>query len=157
MKSTTKKITEFLNDYSRTLDDAQKSKLEKLQYDAWSFGGKKEISEKLINLVLSGKKTATAGLFFESEKIPAAGSLGIILDQDENPCCLIEYTEVSTKLFTDVDFEFAKDEGEGFMSLEDWQKEHRKVFKEWHNNIFSDESFVLCERFRLLFPKNCST
>ena len=153
MTKHSQKITDFLNDYLRTLDDAQKSKFEKLQYDAWSFSDEKEISEKLINLVLSGKKMATAGLFLESEKIPAVGSLGIILDQDENPRCLIEYTEVSTKLFTNVDFEFAKDEGEGFTNLEDWQKEHRKVFKEWHKDIFSDESFVVCERFKLLFSQ----
>ena len=110
MTKHSQKITDFLKDYLRTLDDAQKSKFEKLQYDAWSFSDEKEISEKLINLVLSGKKMATAELFLESEKIPAVGSLGIILDQDENPRCLIEYTEVSTKLFTDVDFKFAKDE-----------------------------------------------
>lgn len=148
-----KKITDFLDQYKQSLDAAQKTKFEELQYDTWSFSDEKEFSEKLINLVLSGKKVATARLFIENERAPAVGSLGVILDHEANPRCLIEYTKVNTKPFTDVDFEFAKDEGEGFTDLEDWRKEHRKVFKKWYGDIFSDNSIVVCKRFKLLFPK----
>lgn len=147
------KITKFLEEYLNTLNEKDRAIYEKLPYEVWGFGQDKEFSERLIGLVVSGKKTATAGLYLETEIQPIAGSLAIIVDHNFEPTCLIEYTKIEVKPFLEVDLEFSKEEGEGFVDLEDWRENHRKIFKLWHPDVFSENSLVVCERFKLLYPR----
>mgnify|MGYP003395284822 FL=1 len=51
----------------------------------------------------------------------------------------------------EVNFEFAQAEGEGFKDIEEWRAEHRKVFKEWSGNSFTDDTLILCEKFKLIY------
>lgn len=48
----------------------------------WDFGNKKELADKLKQLVLSGRKKATTGLYNKYDKIPKVGERAAILDSD---------------------------------------------------------------------------
>lgn len=128
-------------------------------YEVWFFHHNRESSKKLAQLVLSGKKKATASLMENESDVGAGGSLGgysVVTDFDGNPQCVIQTTEVRRLPFREVDAQFAFDEGEGDQTLEYWRTAHRKFFTECCRelNIEFDESMLIsCKRFELLFPK----
>jgi uncharacterized protein YhfF len=153
MKSSSKeKIRTFLGEYFETLSPDRRGDLESLEYDVWNFGEDKEFSERLMRLVVEGKKRATAGLYRQGQKVPAVGSFGIILDHEGAPHCLIRYTDVIVRPFSEVDFEFAKEEGEGFKDIEDWRREHWRFFMQ-EDLDWNDSGLVLCKKFVLLYSK----
>ena len=128
-------------------------------YEVWFFHHKREPSKKLADLVLLGKKQATASLMENESDIGEGGIVGgysVVTDFDGNPQCVIITTEVRKLPFTEVDEQFAFDEGEGDQTLEYWRTAHRKFFIECYLelNIEFDESILICcKRFKLLFPK----
>lgn len=73
---------------------------------------------------------------------------------------LIETTEVRVTTIGEVDLAFAREEGEGFTSVADWRAAHEVFWlshadetRAWLNDPDwrpSDETQVVCERFRLL-------
>ena len=129
-------------------------------YQVWYFGNTSEMARELAELVISGKKTATASLveFNEthSESAPINNGLSVVTDFEGLPLCIIQTTEIRHLLFREVDAKFAFDEGEGDQTLEYWREIHRQYFtkeaKEF-NLEFNDDSLIACERFKLLFPK----
>lgn len=146
-------LTQVTNDkvknYIDNLSDDRKSLFKNKDYDVWNFG-----NDALLQLVLEGKKVATAGLLAQHNKVPQVGDLGIITDSQDEPRCIVEYTNIETKPFLEVDFDFAQAEGEGFQNIEDWRNEHQKVFREWTNNAFTDNDLVLCENFKLVYSNS---
>lgn len=116
--------------------------------DEWDFGNDR-LAEKLKELVLSGEKTATTGLWEVGDKIPKVGEYAGILDKNGKRFCIIQYTNVEVKSFLDVDFEFAVLEGEGDKNIEQWRQSHRKYFKKYYQD-FSDQSLVVCSQFKLI-------
>jgi uncharacterized protein YhfF len=115
----------------------------------WSFGDDQTLSDKLKQLVLSGTKTATTGLWREDKKLPVVGDYEAILDSDGRRFCIIQITDVKVKSFLEVDYDFVKKEGEGYSNLEAWRQDHRRVFHQW-SEIFTDQSLVICEEFKLI-------
>jgi uncharacterized protein YhfF len=92
----------------------------------------------------------------ENEELPAVGDLSIITNWDGEPLCIIETTEVQVKPFDEVDEGFAYDEGEGDQSLAYWREVHWDVFSRECSTIGREpvESMpVVCERFRVIFPR----
>ena len=140
------KAQSFLESYLKNLPVERKAIFEKKEYDVWSLG-----ADKLLNLVLESKKTATAGLLADHDTVPVVGSLGIITDSQDKPRCIVAYTDIQIRPFMEVNFEFAQAEGEGFKDIEEWRAEHRKVFKEWSGNSFTDDTLILCEKFKLIY------
>ncbi|HFU4497879.1 ASCH domain-containing protein [Streptococcus suis] len=67
-------------------------------------------------LVLEGKKTATAGALksyqFENVDIPRLGQYNIVLDSKNQPLCIIRTTKVEIIPFLEVSSEQAYKEGE---------------------------------------------
>src|SRR3989344_2455698 len=135
-----------VKNYIENLPDDRKILFENKDYDVWDFG-----NDDLLQLVLEGKKVATAGLLDQHTKIPKVGDFGIITDSQNEPRCIVEYTDIETKPFLEIDFHFAQAEGEGFQDIEDWRSEHRKVFKEWSGNTFTENDLILCENFKLVY------
>lgn len=115
----------------------------------WSFGKNKELAQKLQRLVLDGVKTATTGLFFDVQSIPAVGEVATIIDSDDNAVCAIEYTSIEVKPFMDVAFDFVVKEGEGYKNVEEWRKSHRDFFRAEYPNKFKEDSQVVCEEFKV--------
>ncbi len=118
---------------------------------AFTFGDSRELCDRLLSLVRSGKKRATCGALRDftegGEALPQAGRRDIALDWDGRPALVIETTEVTLRRFRDVDAGFALAEGED-ETLAGWQDGHRGYFE--RNGGWSEEMELVCERFRLI-------
>ena len=96
--------------------------------ESFCFGDSPEMSETLLNLVVSGKKTATSWASVHGDYKTVVGEKMIVTDYENNPKVIIQTTDLVLKKFQDVDESFAKAEGEGDLSLEYWQRGHREYF-----------------------------
>lgn len=128
-------------------------------YQVWFFSNTRESAKELVELVLKGKKTATASLVAVNELNPAEAPVdagySVVTDFDGNPQCVVQTVEIRQLPFDEVDAEFAFDEGEGDQSLEYWRGCHWKYFSEEAARLkiaFDEKSLITCERFRLLYP-----
>lgn len=121
---------------------------QELVSDEWDFGNDRELADRLKKLVLSGKKTATTGLYKKGAKVPRVGDYAAILGSDKKRFCIIQYTNISIKPFLDVGYEWVKLEGEGDINIEEWRGNFKSFFVselERSGNNF----LVICEEFRL--------
>jgi len=130
-------------------------------YEAWSFGDGPEMADRLGELVLAGQKTATCMALWEveagEEPMPRVGERSVILDGGGDPLCVVETTEVEVRRFDEVDEGFARDEGEGDLSLAYWREVHRRFFAGTLPAIgrrFAEEMPLVCERFRVVHEKS---
>jgi len=126
-------------------------------YSSWSFGNSNEMADRLVNLVIEGKKRGTSSLkclYDEEEELPKVGEYSIILGSNENPKCIIKNVEVIEVPFNEVTKEMARLEGEGDLSLKYWREAHMNFFgrelKELEK-IFSEELIVIYENFELVY------
>jgi uncharacterized protein YhfF len=123
-------------------------------HTAWGFGSSPEMATDLGLLVRDGPKRATASLRSEydaDEPLPASGDLGVILDGDGRPLCVVRTASVEVRAFGDVDEEFAWTEGEGDRSLAYWREAHLRFFTAGGTRP-EDDTEVVLERFDLLWP-----
>ena len=118
----------------------------------FSFGDSPELNDALLELVLSGKKTATCGALrdfgADGEELPVVGRRDVVLDSNGDPACAIETVEVTIKRFDEVDAEFAAAEGEGDQSFESWKASHKRYFA--RTGGFSFDMKLVCERFKVI-------
>ncbi|MDJ0976048.1 MAG: ASCH domain-containing protein [Planctomycetota bacterium] len=128
------------------------------QPEAWAFGVGPEMADALGRLVVDGTKTGTCSLLWEyeheGEALPAVGELGIVLDGEGAPLCLIETTAVTQVPFDEVDAKHAAAEGEGDRSLAHWREVHWRFFTRLCEKIgreVSETMPLVCERFRVVF------
>ncbi|MEP7360726.1 MAG: ASCH domain-containing protein, partial [Chloroflexota bacterium] len=113
-----------------------------------------ELRRKLVEAVLRGDKIGTAGLATDfaphtSDPLPKRGDRWRLLDFDDEPVGIVETTEVRVVPAGQVDVHFARDEGEGFESVADWRAAHERF---WSDHSITDETLIVCERFRLMEP-----
>jgi uncharacterized protein YhfF len=102
----------------------------------------------LVEAVLDGRKTATAGLHgvFEDEPTPTPGDRFVVEDERGAPRAIVEVTEVRVLPAADVDVQFARDEGEGFESVEDWHAAHERFFE----RRIEPDTLIDAVRFRVV-------
>jgi uncharacterized protein YhfF len=127
-------------------------------YEAFHFGDSEELANSLAELVLAGRKRATAGSLWSYEadgkRIPRPGDLSVVTDFSGTPLCVIETTRVDVMPLDEVGAEFAAVEGEGDGSLAYWQEGHTAYFsRECARNgrSFAPNMLVACERFKVVF------
>ena len=109
-----------------------------------------DLRRQLVDAVLRGEKTATAGLrsdYGPDERLPEPGDRSLLLGWDDEPVGVVETTEVRVVRAGDVDVQFARDEGEGFESVADWRAAHERF---WAGQEITDDTLVVAERFRLV-------
>src|SRR5215469_8527112 len=111
-----------------------------------------DLRRQLVDAVLRGDKTATAGLReqFEpntDEPMPQVGEQMLLVGWDDEPLGVVETTEVRVVPAGRVDLQFARDEGEGFENVGDWRAAHERF---WSDRVITDETPIVCERFRLI-------
>lgn len=128
-------------------------------YQNWYFSNSPETAAELAELVLSGKKRATASSAamneIEPDKAPIPDGYSVVTDFDGHPMGVIRTTEIRHLPFNEVDADFAFDEGEGDQSLEYWREAHWSYFTKeaaQHGFYFDENSVVCCERFELVYP-----
>ena len=109
-----------------------------------------ELRRQLVAAVLAAEKTATAGLWSEYEAegqpLDAPGTRYLLHDYDDQPVGLVEVTEARRVRAADVDLAFARDEGEGFESVEDWRVAHEQFFEQ----PLEPDTEIVAVRFRLV-------
>lgn len=128
---------------------------ESADYEAWAFG---DDPDRLAELVLTGRKTATASVYplyeLERKPLPEAGEYSVILDSRDRAVCVIRTVRVSVAPFRDVSPEQAYREGEGDRSLAYWREVHERFFR-WElaeaGLTFSPDMPVVCEEFEVVF------
>lgn len=126
---------------------------------SWAFGATAKHADELLELVLAGTKTGTAGPLAEyeaeGEHIPFVGELSVVLDGRGRPRALIETTDVQTVPFDRVSEEHAWSEGEGDHTLAAWREIHERFWRTYPvpGREFSYQMPVVCERFRLLYSE----
>ncbi|ROP43806.1 ASCH domain-containing protein [Pseudokineococcus lusitanus] len=127
---------------------------------AWSFGDKPEQADELLELVLTGVKTATASAHWEyeaeGEELPRPGDLSIVLDGAGHPRALVRTTSVEVVPFREVTAEHAYAEGEGDRSLEHWRAVHEGFFGAGLALVgeqFRADMPVVCEGLQLVHPR----
>jgi uncharacterized protein YhfF len=111
-----------------------------------------ELRRSLVEAVLAGRKTATAGLRedhapFTDEPLARPGERFLLLDFDDRPVAIVETTEVRIVPAGEIDLEFGIDEGEGFETVADWRAAHENF---WASREITDETLIVAERFRLV-------
>jgi uncharacterized protein YhfF len=127
-------------------------------YVAEGWGDSPAMADKLGALIVQGAKTATCSAVWEWEAegnpIPQAGLITIALDGRGEPLCIVEAVEMTVRKYNEVDADFAREEGEGDLSLNYWREEHRNFFSRVLPKIgkeFSEDMPLVCERFRVIY------
>ena len=128
-------------------------------YVAEGWGDSPAMADELGALIVQGTKTATCSALWEWElegnPIPQPGLITIALDGRGEPLCIVETVQVSIRKYNEVDADFAREEGEGDLSLYYWQKAHRNFFSRVLPKIgkhFTPDMPLVCERFRVIYP-----
>jgi uncharacterized protein YhfF len=104
-----------------------------------------ELRQRLVDAVLAGEKTATAGLHGE-EPAPAVGDRFVVEDAQALPKAVVEVTEIRVLPAGEIDLQFARDEGEGFESVEEWREAHERFFE----RTLHAETLIEAVRFRVV-------
>lgn len=98
--------------------------------------------ERLVRLVLEGRKRATAGLVseyeFENEPIEYPGEHLAIVDNDGRHVGTLKVTRVEILRFADVPDEFALAEGEGDLDAADFRSSHMKYWTRVGETVTDD-------------------
>jgi uncharacterized protein YhfF len=131
------------------------------RYVAAAFGDSGPMADELLALVLSGRKRATASLSRDyrrpdSDPFPTVGDYVIWVDGSGNPRCITRTTQVEVKPLSQVDDQFAWDEGEGDRSRAWWLDAHRRYFArqaEREGFAMHDDTETVFERFELVWVR----
>jgi uncharacterized protein YhfF len=150
------RIEQFWQAYLATLPE--NSPIRNEHYDADWFGDNPQLADELAELIMAGTKTATCSALWwweaEGKAIPTVGYKSILLNSLGEPLCVLETTEVTIRPYNEVDAAFARDEGEGDLSLEYWREAHWRFFSRTLPKIgkeFDQGMPLVCERFRVIF------
>jgi uncharacterized protein YhfF len=129
------------------------------EYTVEHFGASPRLADELLDIVLSGRKRATAELVGEfvarGDTVPRIGSHWIACDSTGKPRVVIRSTELRIGPFGSVDAAFAADEGEDDGSLDSWRREHRRYWTRVsaaRGAVWSEDDEIVFERFSVVWP-----
>jgi uncharacterized protein YhfF len=109
-----------------------------------------ELRRQLVTAVLAGEKTATSGLWSEyeaeGETVENVGDRYALRDYDDLPVAIVEVTEGRVVAASEIDLDFARDEGEGFASVEEWRLAHERFFQQ----PIEPDTKIVTVRFRVV-------
>jgi uncharacterized protein YhfF len=116
--------------------------------ESFAFGDSPALADKLLELVLIGRKIATCWAASEGGKGVEVGKRWVVNDGQGRARAVLETVELTRRRFEDVDEGFAFDEGEGDRSLGHWRRAHTNYFT--RRGEFAPGMELYCERFRLV-------
>ena len=127
-------------------------------YESFHFDDNETAANKLGDLVLQGRKRATASLLWAYETnnspIPKVGDLSVVINWQKEPLCIIETTRVEIVPYEDVSEAFAAVEGEGDGSLRHWREVHWSYFSRECQSLGKEPSLrmpIICECFKVVY------
>src|SRR5687768_11285196 len=101
-------------------------------YIVEGWGDGPEMADELGTLIAQGTKTATCSAIWEWEAegnpIPEVSYITVVLDRHGQPLSIVETIEIFIRKYNGVDADFARDEGEGDLSLKCWREAHKNYF-----------------------------
>lgn len=127
--------------------------------EAFHFELNEKLANELLDLVLQGKKRATASSVeaykSTNETMPKVGDYSIITDWENNPRCVIKTTNVQLIPFKEITYDICKREGEDD-TLKSWQDGHRRFYVEEGKQLgytFDEDMLVVFEDFELVYQE----
>lgn len=118
----------------------------------WRFGVD---NNRLVDLVLRGKKTATTSIY-EGNSISKAGEESILLYENEQAACITKTVKVIITEFKNITKELSELEGEG--DFEEWKATHMEFFRtikpEFDEN--TKVEFEIFEVVEILAKEDCN-
>jgi uncharacterized protein YhfF len=112
-----------------------------------AFGGEPDEADALVALVLQGRKTGTCWASRHG-RLSFVGRRVLLCDSSGRPRAVLETLALELRRFCEVDEAWAREEGEGDLSLRRWRDTHRAFFE--REGGFSEEMDLWCERFRVV-------
>lgn len=152
-KTTDKTVYEMWNNFITAYPEFKKENLP----HAEPFYDNKEEANRLANLIISGKKKATSGLYVWYEELnvglPKIGTKLIVTDFEGKAKAIIRTTKVDTVPFNKISKTYAAlDMGTEITPLEKWKKAHWDFFASTVDNP-TDNLLVVCETFETIWPE----
>ena len=140
---------EIVDEYvgSDTLGNKEKMIVLLNKPNRWTFGID---VDRLVDLVLDGKKTATTSLY-ELDNVSKVGDISILTDLKDNNVCFIKTINVIITEFKNITWNLAKLEGED-KSLNEGKENHMNYFNKIDPN-FNKNTKVIFEVFEVI--KKC--
>lgn len=130
------------------------------RYRAESWNDNPQLADELASPIVSGKKTATCSALweyqFEGRPIPVVDPLTALLSGSGEPLAVVKTTEVTIRAYQDVDAEFAREEGEGDLSLDYWREGRWRFFGRTLAKIGKTPTLdmpLVCEKFRVVYKQ----
>ncbi|HCC35399.1 MAG TPA: ASCH domain-containing protein [Ruminococcaceae bacterium] len=120
--------------------------------ETFAFGDNPQMADELLELVVSGKKTATVSVILDGDHAPAPGDLSLVLDGKGRPACVIKTISTTTVPFQLLTWDMVKLEGED-ESFEDWRAGNKRYWNRDAENrgySFTEDTPVLFEIFELV-------
>lgn len=109
----------------------------------WHFGID---NNRLVELVLSGKKIATTSLYDKNDT-PKVDEESVLMFDNERKACITKTKKVIITEFKNIDEELSMLEGEG--TFEEWRKTHIEYFRSVDSN-FNENTKVVFEIFEVI-------
>jgi len=116
--------------------------------ETFSFGDGPDLTNRLLELVLSGTKRATCWAESQGLLSVEVGKMMVALDGQRVPKAILRTTELTRRRFDEVDEAFAYDEGEGDRSLQYWREAHTSYFSGLGR--YAPDMMLWCERFEVV-------
>ncbi|MGI9374594.1 MAG: ASCH domain-containing protein [Tsuneonella suprasediminis] len=124
---------------------------------AFHFCDNREDADICADLVVAGKKRATASSLAELEAsgdpVPQPGEYAIVTDWAGQARAVMRTTHVKIKRLGDIDEDFAVKEGEGDLTLTWWREAHDAYF----TRVLADTPYtvdddlqIACEEFEVV-------
>jgi uncharacterized protein YhfF len=111
------------------------------------------LRDRLVELVLGGRKRATAALLAEWEAAGDALEVGrrwAIVDSANRRVAVVQTTNLRIGTFDDVEWDWIVDAGEGEQSVEEWQENYLALYARMTGARPDQTTAVVYERFRLV-------
>jgi len=128
------------------------------KYTSWYFCDNEACANELLELVLKGIKRATSSALWtyenEAKPIPALDDMSIVTKWNGEAKCIIKTLNIEIVPFIQVTKHFAKLEGEGNKSLEEWRQVHWQFFTRElssYGKSPKENMPVVCETFELVY------
>lgn len=121
-------------------------------FECFAFGDCPEMADELLDLVLSGKKTATVSVILENEQAPNIGDLSLVLDGRGKPACVIKTVHLEIVKFCDLTWDMVKLEGED-ETFEQWKAGNIRYWTRdsaKREYTFTDQTLITFERFEVV-------
>jgi 5-formyltetrahydrofolate cyclo-ligase len=155
MNSLKSREASYWESYLQTLPLEQKPRE---AFVSAGYAGTPEMTDELLHLYLSGKKTAGSSLVEDflsaGDALPRVGNYWIYLNSSGEPSCILRTERTVIHKFKDVPLEIAIAEGEGDLTLEYWKRAHSDLYlphlEQWGIEDLN-EATVITEFFSIVY------